>query len=48
MAHHFRNMAVLKEHIRRLAETAKKETEQSYGSVATAAARGTSTPTSMS
>lgn len=40
MAHHFRNMAELKEHIWRLAETARKEIEQSYGSIATAAARG--------
>jgi hypothetical protein len=40
MAHHFKTMAELKEHIRRLAETASKETDQSYGSIATAAARG--------
>jgi hypothetical protein len=40
MAHHFKTMAELKEHIRRLAETAKKETEQPYESIATAAARG--------
>lgn len=40
MAHHFKTMAELKEHIRRLAETARKETEQSYRAIATAAARG--------
>ena len=40
MAHHFKTMAELKEHIWRLAETARKEIEQSYGSIATAAARG--------
>ena len=40
MAHRFKTMAELKEHIRRLTETARKETEQSYGSIATAAARG--------
>lgn len=40
MAHHFRNMAELKEHIWRLAETARKETGQSCGSIANAAARG--------
>lgn len=40
MAHHFKTMAGLKEQIWRLAEAARKETGQSYGSIATAAARG--------
>lgn len=40
MAHHFKTMAELKEHIWRLAEAARKETERSYGPIATAAARG--------
>lgn len=40
MAHHFKTMAELKEHIWCLAESARKETGQAYGSIATAAARG--------
>ena len=40
MAHHFKNMAELKDYVWPLAETARKETEQSYGWIATAAARG--------